>query len=339
MGLFSRRKKEKEELKYSENGLYNNVLGIFDGSTFFDHNLGKNIVASSKDLYDYGVNTIQTRYGINIFDISLQELCNKAFELYDDTSDNSIEINDMSQVQWQIYKIGRQYWMEDHRLKYFIRSVRNGEFNIRSIDLSDDDIKDYYVNYFNNENPYNYQKNLSDIIKKNKNIIDEYFQTITDQYYDKYTKKWKDFDLTRQFLQIRTFMMLSGNIHIPDYVWQLKYSRNPFIGLTNICFKYVNYKKSLPIVKKLFAEVKKWEKGGIFNDNEKQKMYERPFSINWNVIGEKFYKMKTWLKKIDGGIDWLKSDLFEYMKLRADYYKGSGQLEIDEKLLNAINDL
>ena len=245
----------------------------------------------------------------------------------------------MSQVQWQIYKIGRQYWMEDHRLKYFIRSVRNGEFNIRSIDLSDDDIKDYYVNYFNNENPYNYQKNLSDIVKKNKNIIDEYFQTIIDQYYDKYTKKWKDFDITRQFLQIRTFMMFSGNIPIPDYVWQLKYSRNPFIGLTNICFKYVNYKKSLPIVKTLFAEVKKWEKGEIFNDNEKQKRYERPFSINWNVIGDKFYKMKTWLKKTDGGIDWLKSDLFEYMKLRADYYKGSGQLEIDEKLLNAINDL
>lgn len=339
MGLFSHRKKEIKEVKYSENGLYNNVLSISEGSTFYDSILDKKIVASSKELYDYGVKTIQALYGINIFEVSLQVLCEKSFEIYDDTGEDSIQINGMRDVQWQIYRIGRQYWTEDQRLTYFINSVRRGEFSVRPQDLSDDEIKNYYVNYFNNENPYNYKDNLSSILKKSKIAIDEYLQIMTDQYYDKYTKNWKDFDITRQFLQVRTFMILFGNFHIPDYVWQLKYARNPFIELINICFKYVNSKKSFPIVKKLFIDITKWEKGEIFNDDEQQKKFERPFSINWNVIGDKFYKMRTWLKKIDGGIDWLKSDLFEYMKLRADYYKGSGQLEIDEKLINAINDL
>jgi len=333
MGLFS---KPKKEIKYSENGLFENILSIFEGSTFYDNNLDKKTVASSKELYAYGVKTIQTQFGINIFEVSLQELCEKAFELYDDTCEDTIQINDMHDVQWQIYKIGRHYWTEDHRLAYFINSVRSGEFNVRSKDLSDDDIKDYYVNYLNNENPYNYKNNLSGILKKSKIVIDEYLQTIYNQFYDKYTKNWKDFDITRQFLQIRSFMILSGNFNIPDYVWQLKYTRNPFIELINICYKYVNNKKSFPIVKNLFNNITKWEKGELFNDDEKQKKFERPFSINWNIIGDKFYQMKTWLKKIDGGIDWLKSDLLDYMKSRVDYYKESGQLEIDEKLLNAI---
>jgi len=336
MGLFSHRKKE---IKYSENGLYINVLSTSEGSTFYDSNIDKKIVASSKELYDYGVKTIKTRYGINIFEVSLQELCEKAFELYDDTGEDSIQINNMYDVQWQIYKIGRQYWTEDQHLTYFINSVRRGEFSVRPNDLSDDEIKNFYVNFFNNENPYNYKENLSSIVKKNKIVIDEYLQTLSDQFYNKYTKNWKDFDITRQFLQIRTFMMFSEDFHIPDYVWQLKYVRNPFIGLTNICFNYVNNKKIFTIVKKLFVEITKWEKGEIYNDGEKQKKYERPFSINWNDIGDKFYKMKTWLKKIDGGIYWLKSDVLEYIKSRAEYYKGSGKLEIDEKLLNAINEL
>ena len=136
--------------------------------------------------------------------------------------------------------------------------------------------------------------------------------------YDENRKIWNDFDITHQFLQVRTFMIDTSN-PIPTYVWNLM-DGNPFYRIYRVCRDHMKRKKSLVVYKKVFKNVCDWELGTLFRDNEFQSKYEEGLWVNWNRVGKDFLSSKSTIKNINGGLEWLKEEFSDHIKLRKNFY-------------------
>ena len=152
--------------------------------------------------------------------------------------------------------------------------------------------------------------------------IDNYSKLLKEQNYNTETKEWGDFDITHQFLQVRTFMINRKVEPIPSWIWNIRQGKGmkPFSSLFRVCRDYVKKKKSPQLVKNLFENVCNWENGCLFRDGEELKDYEEPLWIMWNRVGKEFLSMKTIMKKDDNGLDWIKNEVKDYILSKRDYY-------------------
>ena len=100
--------------------------------------------------------------------------------------------------------------------------------------------------------------------------------------------------------------------------------------------------KSLVVYKKVFKNVCDWELGNLFRENEFQSKYEEDLWIDWNKVGKDFLSLKSTIKKINGGLDWLKGPFTDHIKLRKNYYNKftfRNEHIISENIIQSIDNL
>lgn len=209
--------------------------------------------------------------------------------------------------------------------------------------ISEFQMWDYHRNY--------YEVNLIDgLLDSRGQMWDESLRRMRDLFfkpwkennYDKTTKTWKDFDIDRIYFQTRSLMLGKPEFPIPNYIHLL--DDRPFTYCWRLTRDYMKWKGTKRVTKKVFENVVKWEKGEIFKEGEREHkgLYE-PLWINWNDVGKVFLQMKTKLKKEDkGGLEWLISDVKEYVLGKVSFYEELGEesnYRIKEDLISKIEKL
>ena len=175
-----------------------------------------------------------------------------------------------------------------------------------------------------------------------RRMRDLYFKPWKENNYDKPTKTWKDFDIDRIYFQTRSLMLGKPDFPIPNYIHLL--DDRPFTYCWRLTRDYMKWKGNKRVTKKVFDNVVKWENGEIFREDEREHkgLYESLW-INWNDVGKVFLQMKTKLKKEDkGGLDWLVSDVKDYVLGRVSFYEELGEeskYRIREDLISKIEKL
>ena len=191
--------------------------------------------------------------------------------------------------------------------------------------ITDEELVEFHTEYFTETNSLTYRESRLVEVNKLKRIINKKFCIPhKEKHYNTETKSWSDFDINGIFLQIRSLMIVKKN-PFPHYVWKL-IDGNPFDRVYRICRDYMKWKGNKKTTQIVFDNVCKWENVGIFREGETQKEYEEGLWINWNKVGKDFLTMKTKLKKEgEGGLEWLKDEVGEYIKDRKNFYNSFGE--------------
>ena len=238
------------------------------------------------------------------------------------------------------------YWVKE-KLKViptYTKNYREGFRGIPKSLISDEQFEEFFIEYCEEYNILDEdQKHRS----KGYNVeqihkhIRSYCSELKTEKYDVKNKNWSDFDITRQFLQVRDWMINQNIEVIPSWVWNVREIIH-FNNLFRVCRDYTKWKKSSKIVRTLFENVCNWEKGSLFRENEDLSKYEEPLWLKWNEVGKVFLSMKTIMKKDEDGLDYLKNEIGGYIKSRVDFYNQFGsesEYKISDELISKYENL
>jgi len=238
------------------------------------------------------------------------------------------------------------HWVKEtlKTIPTYTKNYREGFRGIPKSLVSDEQFDEFFIEYCDE---YNLLDENQEHRSKGYNVeqinkhIKSYCYELKTKKYDGNNKNWSDFDITHQFLQIRTFMI---NHHIepfPSWVWNVRGIIH-FNNLFRVCRDYTKWKKSSYIVRTLFGNVCNWEKGSLFRENDDLSKYEEPLWLKWNDVGKVFLSMKTIMKKDEDGLDWLKNEIGGYIKSRVDFYNQFGsesEYNISDELISKYENL
>jgi len=309
------KKKSSSKNIYSEEDAYFSNINITD---YYDYRTDKKNTLSYLKAYQIGKQMYEKKFG-RLVGAELKTIKSNIIQVYND--DTLLEINDQdlepSDIGNIITHLGENAWLTFDCWTNFKDSYRIN-FGVPEEMVSDAKLKDFFSEYSSKENRYSKKPSNLIILNSMKRKIRYYIDDLIKDIYDKKSKGWNDFDITHQFIQVRTLMIDSSN-PIPAYVWNL-IDGNPFYRIYRVCRDYMKWKNSLVVYKKVFKNVCYWELGTLFRENDFQSKYEEGLWINWNKVGKDFFSLKSTIKKIDGGLEWLKGEFSDHIKLKKNYY-------------------
>jgi hypothetical protein len=312
-GLF--KKKSSSTKIYSEENAFFSDINITD---FYDYKTDKLFKLSYQKAYQIGKEMYQKRFKI-LVGSDLKTIKHNIIQIYNDETlqEKNNEDLEAADIGNAITHLGENAWVADHQWTSFKNSYRM-EIGIPKEIVSDDELKDFFSEYTSYENQYTKKSSKLITLNSMRKKIDPHIDGLIKDMFDEKDKRWHDFDITYQFLEVRKFMIDTSN-PIQNYVWNL-IDGNPFYKIYRVCRDYMNWKKSLGIYNMVFQNICNWEMGTLFPKYESQSEFEEGLWINWNKIGNDFLSSKSAIRNLDGGLDWLKEEFILHIERRKNYY-------------------
>jgi hypothetical protein len=311
---FFKKKSSSINIYSEENAFFSNV----DITDFYDYRTDKKSTLSYLKAYQIGKEMYEKKFG-DLVGSDLKKIKSNIFQVYADDSlqeknDQDLEPADIGNV---ITHLGKNAWLMHHHWTDFKKSYRI-DIGVPKEMVSDAELKDFFSEYSSYENQYSKKPSKLIILNSMKKEIQSYIDGLIKDKYDEKSKRWNDFEITYQFLEVRTFMIDTSN-PIQSYVWNL-IDGNPFYKIYRVCRDYMKWNKSLSGYKSVFKNVCDWEIGTLFRKNESQSKFEEGLWINWNKVGKDFLSSKSVINEMDGGLEWLKGEFTNHIERRKNYY-------------------
>ena len=335
MGLF--KKKPTSDEAYSEENAY---FMKSDITEFYDCRTGEKTSLSYQNAYLIGKEMYEKKYG-KLVGTNLASIRSNLVLVYRDNefkekADQDLDPSDIGNV---ITLLGKNAWLTFHCWKHFKNSYRD-KFGIPEQMIDNKKLKDFFTEYSAEENPYTRQPSKLILLNSMKKKIHNYLTEFRKEMYDEKSKGWNDFDITKEFLNIRK-LMIDTSDPIPAYAWNL-IDGNPFYRFFRICKNYMKWKNSLIVYKKVFRNIQNWESGTIFSDDKTLSNYEEELWINWNRIAKDFISAKNKISTMNGGLRWLKEEFGRHILERKSFYDlftPDNELIISDDIIRSIDKL
>ena len=332
MALF-KKKSSSIKLYSEENAFFSNV----DITDFFDYRVDKIFKLSYQKAYEIGKERYEKKYEA-LIGADLAQIKSNILEIYHDEylhqkNDAELEAADIGNA---ITHLGENLWLANHQWGTFKNSYRT-DIGVPEEIVNDDELKEFFSEYSSYENQFTKKPSKLKLLISMKKKIDLHIDDLVKDMYDAKRKKWHDFEITYHFLEVRKLMIDTAS-PIPEYVWNL-IDGNPFYKIYRVCRDYMRWKKSLGIYNIVFKNICDWEIGTLFRNYESESKFENGLWINWNKVGKDFISSKSTLKKIDGGIEWLKEEFVRHIERRKYYYDqltAGNEYIISDKLIEQI---
>jgi hypothetical protein len=187
--------------------------------------------------------------------------------------------------------------------------------------ISDKNYFDYYFTYkpFYKDEPYH-------LITREYNFLNKEFDVIrywTHDYLIKLRKKQKtniEWNLNiEKTMKLINNKLFDTEKKLPSNIWNI--SRSYDFGRTFFLMKdYIFHKKHPSDIYTLFDCIVKWENGTLLNENDGGYQNQKPLWVRWGKIIPHFRTMGRYLIKNEGGLEWLKNDVGDYLIKRQKYY-------------------
>ena len=217
-------------------------------------------------------------------------------------------------------KDGDDLCSSDSGLIEFIDEQRKRYKYPKSV-ISDKNYFDYYFTY----NPF-YENEPYHLITGEYNFLNKEFDVIRNWSHDYLIKLRKKQKTNIEWnLNIEKTMKLINNKlfdtekKLPSNIWNI--SRSYYFGKTFSLMKdYIFHKKHPSDIYTLFDCIVKWENGTLLNENDGGYQNQKPLWVRWGKIIPHFRIMGRYLIKNEGGLEWLKNEVGDYLIKRQKYY-------------------
>lgn len=213
--------------------------------------------------------------------------------------------------------------MNKEEIAGFIRSVDTSinydsfRKTASSLVLSDEVIKEYCTNWYQERNPYcpNELTRYPEVVDIKKKVS-TYCAGLFSEKYNSETKQWTEFEIERQFWVIRK-LLINASDPYPDYLWNLV-AGNPFDRVYSVCRDYAKSKRSNKVLLELVQAVIKWEEGKLIPKTDELSKLECSLWVNWNRVAKDTINEKATQKR--EGFEAIRSVLEEHIRIRRAFY-------------------